>query len=256
MASRKPIIFFSPGGYHSPWVFDNVSAALKERGFEATATSLVSVGAPDANIGLQDDVDHVRPQLVKLIDEGKEIILVGHSYGGLVVTNVAEGLGVKQRAAQGKTGGILMIIYMAALVLPAGTNISANYSPEAGWDKADGKFKNFINPPEPYTSFYHDVEPSLAKKAVDSLQPVPERLLLDLSTYEPWNEGFNVGYIFTEEDKILPLSKQKEMASVLPEGSFTASLPSSHSPFLSMTDALADIIRDAAEHVLKKESSV
>jgi hypothetical protein len=43
------------------------------------------------------------------------------------------------------------------------------------------------------------------------------------------------------------------MASQFPVGSFTASLNSSHSPFLSQPSAVADAIEKAAKHAAANE---
>jgi hypothetical protein len=112
-----------------------------------------------------------------------------------------------------------------------------------------------VSPRQPLDLLYADVEPSLAEKAVSSLRPTPVRIAWDVSAHAPWSEGFDVGYVFTEEDKAVDISGQKAMFSLFPAGSFSASLISSHSPFFSVPDALADTIQDAAEFVLKRRAS-
>ncbi|KAK5636312.1 hypothetical protein RRF57_012024 [Xylaria bambusicola] len=102
--------------------------------------------------------------------------------------------------------------------------------------------------------FYHDVEPSLAQKAVDALLPMPVRSTTDVSLFDPRDGGFEVGYIFTEEDKAVPIDAQKGLFAVFPAGSFSASLPTSHSPFLSNSNALADTIQKATKHLFVKTS--
>lgn len=64
-----------------------------------------SVGAEPPNKGLSDDTAAVRVVLERLADEGHMIVLVVHSYGGLVGSNAVEGLGYKQRADEDKKGG-------------------------------------------------------------------------------------------------------------------------------------------------------
>lgn len=79
-------------------------------------------------------------------------------------------------------------------------------------------------------------------------------MALDKSTYAPLNEDFEVGYVFTEKDQALDVSAQRGMFSQFPAGSFSASLDSSHSPFLSMPVALADAIQDAVNYIQTKKS--
>ncbi|KAM0274894.1 hypothetical protein ACHAQH_007783 [Verticillium albo-atrum] len=96
--------------------------------------------------------------------------------------------------------------------------------------------------------FYGDVEPALAAKIAAILLLVPEEIMHCKCEFEPWDQGFNVGYIFTEEDLTLPIDVQKAMASQFPEGSFTANLRASHSPFLSMPKELGDAIQACVKH--------
>ncbi len=135
MASSKPTIFFSPGGFHTPWIYDTVRRILSNRGFATEASYLVSVGTTDASVGMLSDAKHLRSLLTKTIDEGKEVVVVAHSYGGVIVSNAVDGLSVAQRAAEGKQGGILMILYLAALIIPAGKNFWAIVNPNSvPWD--------------------------------------------------------------------------------------------------------------------------
>ena len=67
----------------------------------------------------------MRSTLKRLADDGKEIVLVVHSYGGLVGQNALVGLGRKQRQAVGKEGGVIIFAYLAAFVAPKGASIKA-----------------------------------------------------------------------------------------------------------------------------------
>lgn len=98
----------------------------------------------------------------------------------------------------------------------------------------------------PVDIFYGDVAPDVAAAAVARLQPMPFKIATDKSGFEPWNQGFPVAYIFAEDDQAIPLAAQQGMASQFPAGSFTASLASSHSPFLSMPQKLGDILEKIA----------
>ncbi|KAI1121409.1 hypothetical protein F5Y10DRAFT_288492 [Nemania abortiva] len=248
-----PTIFFVPGAWHDPWVFDRVRSVLSARKFETETSSLASVGAVDPGVGLFHDVARIRSALISLIDEGKEVVAIAHSYGGIVTSNAVEGLGIEQRAAQALSGGIVMILYLAAFAIPAGTtalsHFGGTYPPE--WEVSEDRFFNVV---QPLQTLYADVETSLADKAIAALKPVPLQVVKDVSAYDPLDGKFEVGYIFTENDQAIPISAQEATFSRFPTGSFTANLSSSHSPFLSMPDALADTIQDAVKYVLAKRT--
>jgi pimeloyl-ACP methyl ester carboxylesterase len=119
----KPTIVFAPGAWHTPDCFDMVRSQLHQRGWETEAVTYPSVGAEPPTKGLVEDAAAVRATLEKLADDGKDIVLVVHSYGGLVGQNAVEGLGVKQRQAAGKRGGVINFVYLAAFVAPKGACI-------------------------------------------------------------------------------------------------------------------------------------
>jgi hypothetical protein len=83
------------------------------------------------------------------------------------------------------------------------------------------------------------------KKAVANTKPEPALVFGQQATYEPWSNGIPVSYFFTELDKALDISKQKEFFAKFPAGSFSYSLNSSHTPFLSMPHKLADGLVEA-----------
>ena len=71
-----------------------------------------------------DDANIVRSEIVKLVeDEGKEVVVVMHSYGGVVGSQACEGLGRVQRQQKGLAGGVIRLYYMCAFVLPAGQSL-------------------------------------------------------------------------------------------------------------------------------------
>ncbi|KAI2630281.1 hypothetical protein GGS26DRAFT_558592 [Hypomontagnella submonticulosa] len=80
------------------------------------------------------------------------------------------------------------------------------------------------------------------------------QMAADKSTYTPFIESFEFGYIFTEKDQALDVSVQRSMFSQFPTGSFSASLISSYPPFLSIPDTLVDLIQDAINHMRAKKS--
>ncbi|KAI6087579.1 hypothetical protein F4821DRAFT_105678 [Hypoxylon rubiginosum] len=233
--ANPPAIFFVPGAWHQPWVFDGVRSTLSNRGFETNTSALATVGSKNASVGVLDDAAVIRSALLRLIEAGKEV-----------------DLSISQRTADGKAGGITLLLYLCAFVVPVETSLLMalnNVFPD-WWNVTEDR--QFITPIDPSNVFYADVNPPLAAKAVAALEPMPFQMAIDKSTYAPFNEAFEVGYIFMEKDQALDVSAQRGMFSQFPAGSFSASLDSSHSPFLSMPVTLADIIQDAINHVRGK----
>lgn len=242
-----------PGAWHGPWAFELIRAELEARGFSTSATTLPSVGSTDPDRALYADVAAARADLEGLVDAGKEVVLVGHSYGGAVMGSAVEGLGAHQRKAAGKEGGIVSQIWLAAFALDVGGSLSdglGDVVPDWWSVSAD---KQFFSPLTPEHIFYNDVaDKELVAKSVAALGPEPLKTTKETATYAPWKEGFNVGYIFCELDNAISIAAQKAMASQFPADAFTATMNASHSPFLSRPKELADNLVAALEHAKSK----
>ena len=78
------------GAWHGAWCWECVVRRLEERGHTAHVPVLAGVGERaselDPAIGLQD---HVRDVVNVLDDADEPVVLVGHSYSGLVVRDAA-----------------------------------------------------------------------------------------------------------------------------------------------------------------------
>ncbi|KAF4495365.1 Alpha beta hydrolase fold-1 [Fusarium agapanthi] len=121
--SSNPTIVFAPGAWHLAPCFDPIREALHSRGWTTEAVEYPSVEAEPPTKGLDDDADAVRTVLQRLADKREQIVLVVHSYGGLVGANAVKGLGYRQRKEQGLPGGVIMFVYLAAFVTPLGLSI-------------------------------------------------------------------------------------------------------------------------------------
>ena len=122
MASSKPTIVFLHGAYHPPACYHGVTAKLEAAGYEVIMPRLASLGKDVVGITLDDDVKVARNAIEQAIRPGKEIILVGHSYGGFVGMISARGLGLAESREKREKGGIKGIIYLSAILTKKGGN--------------------------------------------------------------------------------------------------------------------------------------
>ncbi|OOF92058.1 hypothetical protein ASPCADRAFT_509554 [Aspergillus carbonarius ITEM 5010] len=237
-----PTIVLVPGAWCTPIIYDPLRAILTSRGLSSISPAHPSIGAEPPSKTLADDVAHLRSELVALIEEGKDVVVVLHSYGGVVGSGAVEGLGKEQRAQQGKQGGVVLVVYMSAFVLPKGMSLL---------DMLGGRFLPFMKAEGDYVhctgsaeAGFHDI-PSEDKELWESrLTHTSIAVFSGASTYEPWHD-IPTAYIVCEEDRALPLPVQEQMALALNTRSIYR-LKSSHSPYLSMPDKLADILEELA----------
>jgi surfactin synthase thioesterase subunit len=88
---------------------------------------------------MYDDADFIAQEITKLADQGKDVVLIGHSYGGVPVSQCGEGLSAEARAKQGKKGGLVRLAYMTCLVPALGQNARDILAGAPDEDKVDMK---------------------------------------------------------------------------------------------------------------------
>lgn len=116
-----PVFVVTPGAWHPAHTADLLVNQLKAAGYEAQAAGLKTVGS---ELPQSADVDYLRNEVyLPLIDSGKDVVAVLHSYGGFPGSSAIQGLGKKDR--QGKPGGILGIIYISAFIPQPGVSLLA-----------------------------------------------------------------------------------------------------------------------------------
>ena len=84
---QPPLVLLIHGAWHGAWCWAPLQAQLDERGIASMAIDLPGHGASLLPLGdLHGDAAHVA-DVVSALD--RRVILVGHSYGGAVITEAA-----------------------------------------------------------------------------------------------------------------------------------------------------------------------
>jgi pimeloyl-ACP methyl ester carboxylesterase len=80
------------GGGHGGWCYNKVNPLLRDEGHWVMSPSLTGCGDRKHLVSAAVDLDTHITDIVNLLeyDDLNEIILVGHSYGGMVITGVAD----------------------------------------------------------------------------------------------------------------------------------------------------------------------
>jgi len=80
------------GGAHGGWCYQRVARILRSAGHEVYAPTMTGVGERSHVVGPHVDLDlHITDITAVLhYEDLREVILVGHSYGGMVVTGAAD----------------------------------------------------------------------------------------------------------------------------------------------------------------------
>ncbi|CAJ2505587.1 Uu.00g129810.m01.CDS01 [Anthostomella pinea] len=114
MSAAKPVLLMVHGAWHVPSHYDMLKVELQNLGFEFICPALPTMSEGRGGVDYMADVQFDTP----LLDQGREVVIMGPSYGGVPATIGTEGLGVDERRAQGKSGGFKKIIFVAGFVIP------------------------------------------------------------------------------------------------------------------------------------------
>ncbi|KAF7328556.1 Alpha/beta-hydrolase [Mycena venus] len=106
-ANAKPTIIIIPGAFSPLAMYDPVIASLQAHGYTVHGVELESVGGRAkghaAPAGMYDDAAKAAALAARLADEGAEVVLVAHSYGGVVASEAAKGLARELVPREGET---------------------------------------------------------------------------------------------------------------------------------------------------------
>ena len=101
--NAKPTVVWVPGLLHTPEHFQPIISALAKVSIPSVSFSLPNVGAGAPTAAPYDDLKQLRAMLEGLVDEGKEVLLICHSYGEYQLPKpfeVFKGLSEKEMANQ------------------------------------------------------------------------------------------------------------------------------------------------------------
>ncbi|CAI7581893.1 unnamed protein product [Penicillium bialowiezense] len=102
-----PTIVLFHGSWHTPANYQSYVNDLQAKGFTVHCPLLpTSKGDRPPKADLPDDVAHVRSVIETCVDRGERVLLIMHSYGGMVGTDAAQGLDLATRRKVNKIGGM------------------------------------------------------------------------------------------------------------------------------------------------------
>ena len=111
-----------------PVHYETIAESLEAAGHEVEVPKLTSVGAKsDTGHALNDDAVAIADILQDLVSAGKDVVLVGHSYGGLVGTE-AVGMLFEERGSSVRSsdaGRVRRIVFLTAHVVERGQAATA-----------------------------------------------------------------------------------------------------------------------------------
>jgi pimeloyl-ACP methyl ester carboxylesterase len=214
------------GGFVDGSGWQGVYNILKKDGYNVTIVQ-------NPTISLADDVAVTKRALA---GQDGPVVLVGHSYGGVVVSEAGNDEKVKA------------VVYIAAFAPDKGESISTLIAnPPAGapvppiLPPVDGFL--FLDKAKFAESFAADVDATTASFMADSHVPWGVEALTGAVTDPAWKNKPSY-YLVASDDRMIPPPAQRMMAERA--GSTVVETAGSHAVYVSKPEAVADIIKQAA----------
>ncbi|KAF2734592.1 alpha/beta-hydrolase [Polyplosphaeria fusca] len=114
--ATKPTILIVPGSFCEPTFYTPLISALNNKGIPTKGLWLKSATKKPGLPTMADDAASIAADIEKEVDQGKDVVLVAHSYGGVPASQAVEGLVKSKREKEGKKGGVVRLAYVTALV--------------------------------------------------------------------------------------------------------------------------------------------
>lgn len=122
--SYNPIVLLIPGAWHSPAHYSALIKYLANEGYETVSERNPSCDCADAdNTSTASDAEAIRKLILAQINNGHEVVVAMHSYGGCPGAAACKGLSKKERQVAGRPGGVIGLIFICAFIAHEGDSL-------------------------------------------------------------------------------------------------------------------------------------
>lgn len=223
-AARNVVLVHGAFADGSSW--SEVITRLQAAGYKVTAVQ-------NPLTSLADDVASTRRVLER---QDGPVILVGHSWGGAVIT------------AAGVAANVVALVYVSALAPDAGesaVDLQQHGAPSTGMQGArpDTSGALWFDPAAYADALAADVPMERVRVLAAVQQPIAAASFAEKLTVAAWDDKPS-WFLLSENDKALSPELQRWMARRM--GATTMAVPSSHMSLISHAAAVASLIEKAA----------
>jgi pimeloyl-ACP methyl ester carboxylesterase len=226
---KQPTVVLVHGGFVDGSGWEDVYKLLRKDGYKVNVVQ-------NPTISLADDVATTKRAISAA---NGPVVLVGHSYGGVVITEA------------GNHPNVVGLVYIAAFAPDTGESVSSLIKdPPPGapvppiLPPVDGYL--FLDKEKFPASFAADVDAERAEFMADSQVPWGVEALSGTISEPAWRSKPS-WYLVATDDKMIPPPAQRFMSERA--GSTIVEAPGSHAIYVSKPNAVAALIKKAAQGI-------
>lgn len=121
----KPVFVFAPGAWHPANSLDNVTTILTEQGYECHSIAFPSVtrATEIKDALLTEDIAEIQSVIEPLVDAGRNVVLIMHSWAGVPCCSGLKGLTRAERQAKGLGEGVGYLFFISSFFGNLGENL-------------------------------------------------------------------------------------------------------------------------------------
>jgi pimeloyl-ACP methyl ester carboxylesterase len=227
--ATAPVVVLVHGAFADGSSWNEVIARLQAKGL-----TVISVQNPLSS--LADDVAAVNRAVQA---QSRPVVLVGHSWGGTVITQA------------GATEKVAALVYIAAFAPDVGestSDVQKNFPPPPYVSLLQADSGGFLRlPAESMTQYFaQDISAAQSHVLAATQGPIRGSAFADKVTVAAWRSKPS-WYLVTEQDRMIYPQLQREMAARI--NARVSAVRASHVPFISKPKETAAIILDVVEKV-------
>jgi pimeloyl-ACP methyl ester carboxylesterase len=223
------------GAYHGAWCWKEVMAGLRKLGHEVHAPTWTGLGERSHLLKFRPTLETFIEDVAQVIryEDLQDVVLVGHSFAGSVVSALADRMPERLRH----------LVYLDALVLQSGQS-SADRSPEraaAYRERALASADPLGIPPADPVHF-GITDPAQAAWVKEKLTPHPLQTYYDkLQLKNPLGNGLPATYIACSQPLFASTAESRQIAQAMTGWAYLE-IPTAHDAMLLMPRELTEML--------------
>lgn len=248
----KPTLLLLHGSWHSNQTWERLIPLLEAKGYKCIWPQVSFYGTTEPVQSIAPCISQIQDILAQETGMGNNVVMVNHSFGGVVGCSAVNGFTSANPSRLGGTGKVIGIVQMCALTIPSDTSLleflhkgkGSEIEPigvagDDGWD---------VMVRDVMPAMLHDLEP-------EDAQYWKSRLLKHSSATRSSSENEYAGwkdvpvcYLYCTEDRASTPGSQEKMIASLQESNANVTvreIQASRSPMLSKPVETAQAIDEA-----------